>query len=281
MKRRDALWRLGLGSLSALVHPARVLAAAQPQRLSRIGVQLYTVRQLMAQNVEETLRRVAEVGFTEVEFAGHFERTARSLRTTLDDAGLTSPASHLSLADFAADSASRTLEAAMSLGHRYVVIAWMDAAQRASLDDWKRIAEQFNRIGEMTRSSGLRFAYHNHEYDHVPLEGRVPLDVLLESTDPSLVRVELDLYWITKGGGDWRSYFDRWPGRFPMVHVKDSAGPPDHVMCDVGTGTIPFANIFAQKGRAGIEHFFVEHDTPKDPIASIRSSYDYLRRLTF
>jgi sugar phosphate isomerase/epimerase len=281
MKRRDAVRRLGAASLAALISPGRFVAAGQPQRLSRIGLQLYTVRELMAQNVEDTLRRVAEVGFQEVEFAGHFNRPARTLRVSLDAVGLTSPASHLSLADFAPDRASRTLDAATTLGHQYVVIAWIDAAQRGTLDDWRRIAEQFTRIAEMARGQGLRFAYHNHEYDHVPISGRVPLDVLLESTDPSLVRVELDLYWITKGGGDWQRYFDRWPGRFPMVHVKDSAGASEHAMRDVGAGTIPFASIFAQRKRAGIEHYFVEHDTPEDPIASIRASYNYLRRLTF
>jgi sugar phosphate isomerase/epimerase len=283
MKRRDALRALSAAGVTALAAPRQLFAQQSQGRLSRIGLQLYTVRRLMERDVDGTLRRVADIGFREVEFAGHFNRPARSLRATLDKLGLTSPASHLGLQDFTAERAGRTFDTAATLGHSYVVIAWIDNHLRQNPDDWKRIADQFSRIGEVAKKYKMQFAYHNQEYDHQPISGRVPLDLLLESTDPSLVRFELDLYWITKGAGgsEWQRYFARWPGRFPMLHVKDSAGPPQHEMRDVGAGKIPFAQIFAQRERAGIQHFFVEHDEPADPLASIRSSYDYLRRLTF
>ncbi len=124
-------------------------------------------------------------------------------------------------------------------------------------------------------------AYHNHDFEFTPLEGRLPYDVLLAETDPQLVQLEIDLYWITKGGQDPLAYFARWPGRVPMVHVKDSAGPPDHRMTDVGGGTIDWKRIFAQRDQAGIRHLFVEHDEPRDAFASIRASYEYLRKLEF
>ena len=107
----------------------------------------------------------------------------------------------------------------------------------------------------------------------------MPYDVLLERCEPRYVAFEMDLYWITQGGQDPLAYFARWPGRFPMVHVKDSTGPPDHRMVDVGSGSIPWKAVFARREQAGIRHYFVEHDAPADPLASVRRSYEYLRRL--
>jgi sugar phosphate isomerase/epimerase len=109
----------------------------------------------------------------------------------------------------------------------------------------------------------------------------VAYDVLLDRTDPDDVGFEMDLYWITKAGHDPVAYFDRYPGRFPTVHVKDSAGPPANRITDVGSGTIDFKRIFARRKQAGIRHAFVEHDHPTDAFASIKASHDYLARLTF
>jgi sugar phosphate isomerase/epimerase len=283
MNRRELLRAMSAGGALALLPAPLVACAARrgEDRLAQIGVQLYTLRRLMEQSVEDTLRQVAAIGFQEVEFAGYFNRSPAALRATLDAVGLTSPAAHIQLNELDPERWPRTLEAAQAVGHRYVLVAYFDQALRRTADDWKRMADRFNVAGEAAQKVGLQFAYHNHDFEFVPVEGRVPFDILLEATDPSLVKIELDLYWITKAGGDWRAYFTRWPGRFPMLHVKDSAGPPQHEMRDVGAGVIPFATIFAQRERAGIEHFFVEHDEPRDPLASVRASYDYLRRLTF
>jgi sugar phosphate isomerase/epimerase len=111
------------------------------------------------------------------------------------------------------------------------------------------------------------------------LSGQLPYDILLAASDPDLVKIELDLFWIVKGGGDPLAYFAKYPGRFPLVHVKDMSA--DGRMVDVGRGRIPFARIFAQRKAAGIRHFFVEHDEPADPFASITASYAYLRGLRF
>jgi sugar phosphate isomerase/epimerase len=108
-----------------------------------------------------------------------------------------------------------------------------------------------------------------------------PLDMLLSQTDPSFVNFEMDLYWVIFGGGDPLDFFNRYPKRFPLVHVKDSSGPPDNRMVDVGQGKIDFRAIFAASDKAGIKHYFVEHDQPADPIATIRNSYNYLHALTF
>src|SRR5712691_8081788 len=167
------------------------------------------------------------------------------------------------------------------IGHRYLVLAWIPAEERHTLDDYKRWAERLNRAGTEAKAAGLQFAYHNHDFEFAPLEGKLPYDALLAETDPKLVQLEVDLYWITKGGQDPLAYFARWPGRFPMVHVKDSAGPPDHRIVEVGAGKIDFKKIFAQSDQAGIKHYFVEHDEPADAFASIRASCEYLKRLEF
>src|SRR4029079_2494345 len=105
--------------------------------------------------------------------------------------------------------------------------------------------------------------------------GRPMFDQLLEQTTPAELQVELDLYWITMAGGDPLQYFKRWPGRFPLVHVKDSGPPPERTMEDVGKGTINWAAILGEHDRAGIKHYYVEHDQPADPVASIKASFQY------
>ncbi len=278
--RRSFLSQAGAAALTLGVAD-RLLALAPADRIDKIGVQLYTVRDLMKQNVEDTLTSVAKIGYKEVEFAGYFDRQPKALRATLDKLGLTSPASHIGFDAIDPAKIGATLDAANAIGNKYIIVAYLLDSQRKTVDDWKRHSELFNRAGEAAKARGLTFAYHNHDFEFVRLDGKVPYDVLLESTDPKLVKMEMDLYWITKAGADWSAYFNRWPGRFPMVHVKDSAGAPQHEMRDVGAGSMPFGSIFAQRKKGGIEHFFVEHDNPKDPLVSIRASYEHLKTLTF
>jgi sugar phosphate isomerase/epimerase len=220
--------------------------------LDRVGLQLYTVRTLMAEGVERTLEMVAEVGYREVEFAGYFERTPRE---------------------------EETIETAATLGHRYLVLPSLPSEDHDSLDDYRRIGNEMNRIGEVCRASGLRFAYHNHAFEFQRMDGRIPFDVLLEETDPQLVQIELDLFWIIDGGQDPLAYFEAHPGRFHLCHIKDRLA--DGTMVEVGAGEIDFAAMFAQAENAGLEHYFVEHDQPNDPGASVRESYRHLSRLTW
>ena len=265
----------------------RLLASAWPAaglwrrwrdtaHLGTLGLELYTVRTLMQRDVEGTLAAVAAIGIREVEFAGYFDRTPAALRRTLQDLGLSSPSAHVPL-EPDATSWARVLDAANGVGHRYVVIPEMDGRWRRTLDDWRRACELLGRAAEQARAAGLAFAYHNHDVEFQALQGRIPYDVLLETTDPELVRCQLDLYWIRKGGQNPLPYFRRWPGRFPMVHVKDMT--PDGRMADVGAGAIDWGAIFAHRAEAGIEHYFIEHDEPADPLASVRASYHYLSRL--
>ena len=264
----------------------RAAAAAAPDEhaaptgnLGPIGVQLYTVRGEMKKDVAATLARVARIGYTEVEFAGYFDRSPRDIRALLDANGLRAPSSHLQTPILGAQWPA-ALDAAKVIGHEYVVVPWFDRSKWHGLDDVKRLADQFDQAAADAKKAGLRFAYHNHDFEFAPLEGRLPYDVLLERTDPSLVAFEMDLYWITKAGQDPLAYFAKHPGRFPLVHVKDSKGPPAHAMTEVGGGTIDWRRLLSHRAEAGLKHYFVEHDEPQDPFASIEKSYRYLAGLT-
>ena len=270
--RREFVGALGAAALMP------VLGRCAPAKLDRIGIQLYTVRREFSRNPEETLTRIAEIGFKEVEFVGYPAGTAKSLRATLDRLGLAAPSGHVS-----PDAVwEQTLDEAATLGHRYVVVAWLPEDRRRTLDDWKRTASSFNMIGEIARKAGIQFCYHNHDFEFGRIGDRIGYDVLLEQTDRSLVRLEMDLYWITKAGQDPLAYFAKWPGRFPLVHVKDMDATPRKFFTEVGRGTIDFRRIFAQAKQAGIRHWFYEQDaTPGPPLDSAKISYDYLKALTF
>lgn len=284
--RRDFVQTLSAAAAGYLWHP--LAPSPEPRvptvhrsrrRLSRIGLQLYTVRNEMEKDFEGTIAKVAATGYSEVEFAGYFKKTPAEVKAILERNHLSAPSAHIGA--LAPDQLPAAFDAARTIGHHYVVVPWIPVENRKTLDDWKRVADSFNKAAAQARDAGLQFAYHNHDFEFVPVEGRIPFDVLLEATDPKLVQLEIDLYWMTKGGQDPLSYFARWPGRIPMVHVKDSMGPPDNKMADVGAGKIDWKKIFAREDQAGIKHYFVEHDQPTNPFASIRASCDYLKRLEF
>lgn len=270
--RREFVGALGVAALLP------VLGRCAPAKLDRIGIQLYTVRREFSRNPEDTLARIAEIGFKEVEFAGYPAGTAPSLRASLDRLGLVAPSGHVS-----PDAVwQQTLDEAATLGHRYVVVAWIPEERRRTPDDWKRTAASFNLIGEIARKAGIQFCYHNHDFEFAKVGHRIGYDVLLTETDRSLVRFEMDLYWITKAGQDPLAYFAKWPGRFPLVHVKDMDATPRKFFTEVGRGTIDFRRIFAKAGQAGIRHWYYEQDaTPGAPLESARISYEYLKNLTF
>jgi sugar phosphate isomerase/epimerase len=248
--------------------------------IDRIGVQLYTVRAAMGRDVAATLQAVAKLGFREVEFAGYFNRTPAEIRRLLDDNGLTSPSCHVGL-EAVQGGLDATADAAHVVGHRYLTVASLDMRTLKSADDWKRMADTFNEAGRRAKAAGLQYAYHNHDAEFKPVDGRVPMEILIGGTDPGLVAYEMDLYWISRAGIDPRTYFARFPGRFELVHVKDSKGAPEHTMTEVGNGTLDWKGIFAQHRQAGIKHYFVEHDNPADPMDSIRVSCNYLKALRF
>lgn len=264
-------------------------------KLKAVGLQLYTVREAMKTDFEGTIAKVAQVGYKEVETAGYFDHAPKDVSAVLKKNGLTSPSCHVPY-DTVEKKWSEQIEAAHTIGHNFIVCPWIDEKQRNEPDGYKRAAELFQKAGEQSLKAGIQFAYHNHTFEFQPapsLGGKLPYDVLLE-TDPKYVKMEMDLCWTSVAGKDPVEYFNKYPGRFPLVHVKDmkrlpkgAEGPtvnPDKEMEDmteVGGGVIDWKRIFAHSEKAGIQHYFVEHDFPKDAFASITKSYAYLSALTF
>ena len=135
----------------------------------------------------------------------------------------------------------------------------------------------FNIFGDQCKKAGIKFAYHNHDFEFEVINGVRPMDLLLDTTDKDLVSFELDLYWITKGGGDPIEYIKKYPKRFPMWHIKDMAS--DASMTDVGEGIINFEQIFKYKDLSGLEHYFIERDDPSDSLVTAKKSFDAIIKL--
>ena len=273
MRRRTVVAAAAVGALRLALPRG---AAAEFRRLQPVGLQLYTVRDLMKADFEGTLAAVAKAGYREVEFAGYFGRTPEQAKAALKQAGLKAPSAHVPL-PATDDDWSATIETADAIGLDYLVVPSVPNGSKTTLAEWQDLAKRFNRLGEATRKKGIQFAYHNHEYEFALTGGRLPYDVLLEGTNKELVQFEMDIFWIRRGGQDPLAYFKKWKGRFPMVHVKDMT--LDGRMVDVGAGTIDWKSIYAARHEAGIRHWFVEHDEPQDPMGSLATSYRYMSKL--
>lgn len=254
-------------------------AGLQPP-LETIGVQLYTVRSLMAEDVAGTLDAVAEIGYDEVEFAGYFGHEPAVVRAWLEASGLTAPAVHADLDAITGPALEATLEAAAVVGHRWLVVPWIPEAMRTS-DGYREVADLLNEAGSTAAAAGVRVGYHNHAFEFDVLDGPADADggttgysLLLEHLDPALVDLEIDFHWSAAAGVDALELFGEHPGRFPLCHVKDITA--DGQMADAGAGTIDWPGLFARSEEAGLVHYFVEHDQPADPLASIEASYRYL-----
>ncbi len=234
----------------------------------------------MQRDAAGTLKRLAEMGYQELEFGGTYGQSAAELRKTLDGLGLKNVAGGSSMAQLT-KGLDKMLEEASQLGRKYVVCywPWMDSGENKTLDDFRRTAARFNELGEKCRQAGLRFAFHNHDKEFKPTEGQIPYHIFLKETDPALVTMELDLYWITKGGQQPLDFFRQYPGRFELWHVKDMDKTPEAGMTTVGQGIIDFPALFAQARQAGMKHFFVEHDNPPDAMQFAQDSYRYLKTL--
>jgi sugar phosphate isomerase/epimerase len=258
-------------------------------KIGPLGLQLYTVRDAMKSDFAGTLAKVAAIGYRQVEFAGYFDRDPSEIRALLDKNHLVAPSAHVDYA-VVENKWQQTLDAAHAIGHSYIVCPWIEESQRQQPDGWKRAAELFNRAGEASRKANIQFAYHNHNFEFAPsptLGGKLPYDFLLAETDANLVAMEMDLCWISVGGRDPVEYFEKYPGRFPLVHVKDWKGHGGNIddakekMSAVGQGDIDWTRIFAKSGKAGIKHYFVENDEPSSPFDNIRQSFTYLSQLRF
>lgn len=277
--RRTFLRRAAYGTLGAVCWPGfERLAAAR--KLSKIGLQLYTVRGEMEKDFEGTLARIAALGYNQVEFAGYFKRTPQQVKEVLAKNRLEAPSAHVAIKELR-ENLSQAVETAQAVGHKLIICPFLVPNERQKLEDYKGHAATLNQAAEAFKKVGIEFGYHNHDFEFTELEGKLPMDLLLAETDPKLVKVELDIYWITKAKQDLFAFFSKYPGRTIALHVKDMDKEKE-TFTEVGRGRIDFKPIFAQAQKAGVKYYFVEQDqTPGSPFDSIKVSVDYLKQLEF
>jgi sugar phosphate isomerase/epimerase len=264
-----------------------------------IGLQLYSVRDILPKDYEGTLRQLSAIGYREVEAAGFFGHSATDVKQAMDHAGLLCVSAHYPMKDLL-PKVDETIQFGKDLGLKYIVCASpmlkdpsrvKDPGSRAAreamtLDDWRWNAEQFNRIGEHVNAAGLRFGYHNHMTEFRTENGVVFYDELLRLTDPTKVTMELDCGWMVLGGKNPVDYLTRYPTRFAMLHVKDfklsgtpGAEPPPST--ELGRGSIDYRPIFAAAKKAGIQHAFVEQEEfDMPPMEALKIDADYMRTFT-
>lgn len=247
--------------------------------LKKIGVQLYTVRKELEKDFEETLRKISEIGYDEVEFAGLFGRDPKDVRKLVEKLGMKIAASHINW-ETLKNNPESAINETKSLGAKYMVLAWLPPEQRQTLDQWKDWIKIINRVAKMSDKKGIRFLYHNHDFEFKEIDGIQPFDLLLDTVDRRYVAFELDLYWLKLAERDAEPLFARYPKGFPFSHVKDMS-KNGTAMVDVGDGKIDFAGIFAQMEKSGMKRFMVERDDTEEPFVTLEKSLKYLRELRF
>jgi sugar phosphate isomerase/epimerase len=246
-----------------------------------LGIQLYTVRDLLAKDFDGTLRDVHTAGFVEVEAAGYYGRTAPQFKQAVDNAGLRCVSVHHSLGDLLAKP--ELIDYVHQLDASYLICSSprkKDGSDgQLTLDDWKWNADQFNKFGEKTKTAGMQFGYHNHMHEFDKFDGVVAYDELLKNTDPKLVTMEMDCGWVFVGGYQPADYLNKYPERFSLLHVKDMIGKgEEHKSTELGHGSIDYKTVFA--AAKNLKHYFYEQEAfDKPAMEALKISADYLNNL--
>lgn len=277
--RRGFIAGCSLATLAAMtgcsdVPEADGTTSSQPNYTDRLGVQLYTVRDLFEADARGTLEALAEIGIKDCETAGLFAHSAADIRSIMDDNGLISRSGHIRL-EWLRDDAifAATLEDAATLGQDRLYLGWIPEEERMT-ERYRTLADLLNARGEEAKAAGMMLGYHNHEFEFAAADGTTGYDILLDGTDPKLVTMELDLFWVSEAGKDPLAIIEGAPGRFSACHIKDRSSSGE--MVSVGDGTIDFKTILPAAQVAGIERFYIEHDNPEDPLVSVGRSYAHL-----
>lgn len=270
---------------AALLPLSRTLFARDPLTRSNLGVQLYTVRNVIEKDPAATLKAIQDIGYAQVEATYD---SLDKIWPALQQTNLKAVSVHGNTADFMEGGGK--LDAVVAnvkqKGFRYLVVPYIPPAQRGGVDMFKHLAEKLNAAGEKTKAAGLKLCYHNHAFEYAPLNGTTGLEILMSNTQKDLVSLELDVFWASVAGHDPVSLLRTYSGRIALVHLKDKAkgintqyneNVPHSAFKEVGSGTIDIPAVLSAADAAGVENYFVEQDwTPGDPIDSLRKSYQYL-----
>lgn len=317
MRRREFIRQSALVSGAVMLGP--IPAYRGNRLLPAVGVQLFSLPKLLDQDFTAGLALLKQIGFKEVELygpfpfsteaawkrwnavtpslgfkgSGFFRQPIKKVASLMKDHGLQVRSLHTDI-DTLQHAMPQLAAAAKTLGAEYVVLPAIPDELRKTLDDYKRIAETFNAIGKAANHEGVHFAYHNHGYGIVPVNGQVPLKLILDGTDPDAVFFEMDLYWTIAGGADPLQYLDAYASRYKMMHVKDMAKKVHFsgdggdakqwielfpYMTTAGSGIIDLPAILTKAKASGVQHFFVEQDMVDHPETALKKSFDYLSTL--
>jgi hypothetical protein len=299
--RRKFLQNSGTLVLGSIALSGKASSIFNFKALQPVGLQLFTVFGIIDDDVKGTLTKIAAIGYKEMESAfskkgGYYGMKPKEFKAMVNNLGMSWKSHHVLGAPFKLpkgykmpvgadgkpmafgpmlnlkENMQQLVDEAAEGGIQYLVCA---NAPTGTLEEIKSTVDILNQTGEATKKVGIQFAYHNHDMEFHEVEGKIPYQLLLTDTDHNNVKMELDLAWATKGGQDPVELFKQNPGRFPLWHVKDIDATHNDIL-PVGSGTIDFKRIFENRSIAGMKHFFVEHDMPKDAFASIESSYKYI-----
>ncbi len=282
MQRRNFVKSLAIG-VTAISTAPDLLTAPPPKPL---GVQLWNIREYLKKDLTGSLTKLAKLGYNQLELFGYdgtyWGKTPKEFSKICTDLGFTIISAHFETGRI--DKAKGTLwygwekavEDTALMNIPYMVCAWLFKEERTSLDLYKELADKLNSAGETCRQAKIQLGYHSHNFEFPPIDGIIPYDLLLERTDKELLKMEADLFWITKAGVDPVAYFQKHPGRFPLWHVKDMEKGSEQ-FAEVGHGVINFDRIFAARQIAGLKYWFVEQDqTSREPFESLAMSRDYI-----
>jgi sugar phosphate isomerase/epimerase len=283
MNRRKFLLSTGVTAAGVMIG-CDIKAGNNLHKDHLIGLQLYSVRDEVKDGLDKLFGKIAAAGYGSVEMFGfnvtdhYFKHTPAEVAAMLKAHKLISPSGHYQLDLFDKDG-QQVVDAALALGHKYVVIPWFPPEQRDSLDDYKVIAGKINKAALLCKNNQLKMAYHNHDFEFTKYEGGVSgYDILLKECDKELVDFELDLYWVKYANENALDIFKKNPGRIKMWHVKDMDKNDPKTQTAVGSGIIDFKSIFAEARLSGMEYFYVEQENlPVPGDAVIKKSCDYVR----
>ena len=259
--------------------------AATPQPLTTFGLQLYSLRDDLPKDPKGILKQVSSFGYKQVEsFEGSkgifWGMPHTEFKKYMDDLGMTIVSSHCNIEkDFEKKAAQ-----AGEIGMKYLIAPYIGAQK--TVDDYKKYADKFNSLGDICKKNGLRFAYHNHGYTFEALDGQMPQDILMQNTNADTVDYQMDIFWVVTPGADPVAWFQKYPNRFRLVHVKDreknAPAKEGDASCDLGTGSIDFPTVLRVAKDNGVEYFIVEQEkyTGSTPIKSVETDAAYMKKLT-
>ncbi len=285
--RRSFVKRSALAVTATALMPNMIFANNAARK---IGLQLYSLRETIGDDVAGTLKKVAGIGFTEVEPFGYTQEngfwglSVPKFKNLMDNNGLTSPSGHYSIDSFldvdgTDDDFKYLLDVANGLGQEYIVIPYLSENLRTSTEDYERLADKMNAAGTMCEQAGLKLGYHNHNFEFEDHDGKTGYQILLDNTDKNLVYFEMDIYWVVRGGKDPVTLFEENPGRFPLMHIKDMDKKDHELNTEIGDGTIDFVKISKEFKEAGAEHLIIEQENfAMEPYKSLTQSYAYIER---